>query len=133
MPGHSVSVEADSESLNGTFRFQRLLPVSDASAKIQIFDSEEMPELPETAGGAPVMILWEDGEFDTRRNKAGPLWPWESSLLSGYHFHITGLEADGTVHFVIHPFGRQEEAHRMRLQPGQTEQLDSVYLRNKIR
>ncbi|TVR26938.1 MAG: hypothetical protein EA390_14335, partial [Balneolaceae bacterium] len=128
MPGHSVSVAAD--SVNVLFRFQRLLPVPDAFARIQIFNSEEMPELPETAGGGPVMILWGDGEFDTRRNKAGPLWPWDSSPLSGYHFHITGLDADGTVHFVIHPFGRREEAQWMRLQPGQTEQLDSIYLRN---
>ncbi len=128
MPGHSVSVAAD--SVNVHFRFQRLTPVPDVSARIQIFNSEEMPELPETAGGAPVMILWGDGEFDTRRNRTEPLWPWESSPLSGYHFHITELEADGTVHFVIHPFGSQEEARWMRLQPGQTEQLDSVYLRN---
>jgi hypothetical protein len=128
MPGHSVSVAAD--SVNVLFRFQRLLPVADASVRIQIFDSEKMPELPESAGGAPVKILWGDGEFDTRRNKAGPLWPWERAILGGYEIHITALEADGTVHFVIHPFGRPEEARRMCLQPGQTEQLDSVYLRN---
>ncbi|TVR26941.1 MAG: hypothetical protein EA390_14350 [Balneolaceae bacterium] len=64
------------------------------------------------------------------RNRTGPLWPWERAILGGYEFHITGLEADGTVHFVIHPFGSQEEARWMRLQPGQTELLDSVYLRN---
>jgi|GEM_PF-2416712 len=130
MPGHSVSVAADRESLNGNFRFQRLLPVSDVSVRIQIFNSEEMPELPETADGAPVMILWGDGEFDTRRNRAGPLWPWEMTMLTGYQFHITDLEADGTVHFVIHPIGHPEEARWMRLKPGQTEPLDSVYLRN---
>lgn len=76
------------------------------------------------------MILWGDGEFDTRRNKAGPLWPWENSPLSGYYFHITDLDSDSTVHFVIHPTVSPEEVRWMRLQPGQLKQLDSVYLRN---
>lgn len=128
MPGHSVSVAAD--SVNALFRFQKLLPLSDASVRIQIFDNEEMPELPKAAGSAPVMIYWGDGEFTTRRNLAGPLWPWEKATLAGYEFHITDLEADGTVHFVIHPFDYTEQASRIKLQPGETQQLDSLYLRN---
>ena len=128
MPGHSVSVAAD--SVIALFRFQKLLPLSDASVRIQIFDNEEMPDLPKAAGSAPVMIYWGDGEFYTRHNRAGPLWPWEKATLAGYEFHITDLEADGTVHFVIHPDGYTEQASRIKLQPGETQQLDSLYLRN---
>jgi hypothetical protein len=128
MPDHTVSVSTD--SIYASFRFQQLLPVSDVSVRIQIYNNEEMPELPQTSGGAPIMILWGDGEFDTRQNRVGPLWPWEKATLAGYEFHITDLEADGTVHFVFHPFGYPEESRWMRLQPGQVQQLDSVYLRN---
>lgn len=107
-----------------------LLPVSDAIVRIQIFESDKMPELPKVAGSAPVMIYWGDGEFTTRHNRAGPLWPWEKATLADYEFHITDLEADGTVHFVIHPFRYTEEARWIKLQPGQTQKLDSLYLRN---
>ena len=128
MPGHSVSAAID--SVNESFRFQQLLPVPDVSVRIQIFHNEAMPELPVAAGSAPVRLVWGDGEFDTRRNRTGPLWPWEKATLSGYQFHITDLEADGTLHFVIHPLGRPDEARWMRLQPGQTQQRHSVFLRN---
>ncbi len=83
-----------------------------------------MPDLPKAAGSAPIMIYWGDGEFYTRRNRAGPLWPWEKAMLAGFEFHITDLEAYGTVHFVIHPFGYTVKASRMKLQPGQTQQLE---------
>ncbi len=129
MPGHSFSVAADNESLNGAFRFQQLLPIPDVSSGIQIFDDEEMPELTQAADSAPVMIYWGDGEFDTRHNRTGPLWPWEKATLAGYQFHIIELEEDGSVHFVIHPLGRSEEARWMKLQRGQTQQLDSLYIR----
>jgi len=128
MPGHSLSVASD--SINVHFRFQKLLPIPDVTVIIQIFDHEEMPELPQAAGNAPVIILWGDGEFDTRRNRTGPLWPWEMAALAGYQFYITELEGDGTVHFVIHPLGQPEQARRMKILPGQTKQLDSLYLRN---
>lgn len=128
MPGKSVSVAA--ESVNVHFRFQQLLPVFDTSVKIQIFDNEEMPELSQAEGNAPVMIYWGDGDFDTRRNRSGPHWPWEKATLSGYQFHITELKADGTVYFVTHPLGHTERARWMKLKPGQTQKLDSLYLRN---
>ncbi|NBC01093.1 MAG: hypothetical protein GVY15_09575 [Bacteroidetes bacterium] len=128
MPGDTVSVPAD--SVDAGFHFQRLLPVPDVSVRVQVFTREEMPELRQTAGGAPVTIVWGDGAFDTRRKRAGPLWPWEKTALSGHQFYITGLEADRTVHLVMHPSGYPEEARWIRLQPGEGQQVHAVYLRN---
>ncbi len=128
MPGHSVTVAAD--SVDGAFHFKQHVPVPDVSVTIQIFDNEEMPELPEAAGNAPLRLVWGDGEFDTRHNRSGPLWPWQMTILSGYRFYIIDIEDEGTVHFVIYPTGQPDEARWTKLQPGQTKQLYSVYLRN---
>ncbi len=128
MPGHLFEVRAD--SVRSGFSAARQLPIPERSVTVQIYGSEQMPDLELSTGRAPVRIIEGDGDFDTQRRRTGPLWPWEAGMLGGFQFHITVVHDDGSVTFVMHPMGEVEAAKWVTLWPGEIKRLFSRYVRS---
>jgi len=128
MPGYQLQVRAD--SVRAGFSAPRQLPRPERSVTLQIYNSEQMPDLERATKRGPVRIVEGDGQFDTRQRRTRPLWPWEAGIVGGFEFHITEVRDDGSVTFVMHPRGEVEAGRWVTLQPGEMEQIFSRYVRS---
>ena len=114
---------------DGFFRAQRLLPVPPGHALIQITDTIGVQIEDTGMRRAPVRLVWNDGRFGPSHNDIA-LWPWSREAV-GPDFRVYLLDVDRDGNVVLHletVTGTEPDLGTFRLEPGQTIELNSLYL-----
>lgn len=139
MPGypagtvHNLAIPAS--ETGGFFEAQRHLPVPQGHALIQISDTTGLPVEDTGMHRAPVRLVWNDGRFGPSHNDI-TLWPWSRGTL-GLRYRVILLDVDdsGNVILFLESLSGPEtepgtgpDPGIIRLEPGDTIELDSVYL-----
>ena len=116
---------------DGYFQAQRFLPVPAGHALIQLSDTTGLAVDDTGIRRSPVRLVWNDGRFGPSHNDI-TLWPWSRGTV-GLRFHVFLLDVDpaGNVTLFLESLSGPEtepDPGTVRLEPGQTIDLNSVYL-----
>ncbi len=128
-PGRIHRLIVPASEADGYFEAQRHLPVPDGHALIQLSDTAGVQIEDTGMRRAPVRLVWNDGRFGPSHNDI-TLWPWSKGAV-GAKFMVYLLDVDDDGNVVLHLEGLDGGAAdpgTFRIEPGQTIDLDSVYL-----
>jgi hypothetical protein len=128
-PGMVHHLLIPASETGGYFEAQRHLPVPDGHALIQLSDTIGVQVEDTGMRRAPVRLVWNDGRFGPSHNDI-TLWPWSRGAVGpALSVYLLDLDADGNV--VLHFESLSDSAAEpgtVRLEPGQTIDLNSMYL-----
>ena len=135
MPGYPAGnthhLHIPATDMDGYFQAQRFLPVPAGHALIQLSDTTGLAVDDTGIRRSPVRLVWNDGRFGPSHNDI-TLWPWSRGTV-GLRFHVFLLDVDpaGNVTLFLESLTGPDTAAdpgTVRLEPGQTIDLNSVYL-----
>ncbi len=128
-PGRIHRLLVPASETDGYFEAQRHLPVPPGHALIQLSDTTGVQIEDQGMRRAPVRLVWNDGRFGPSHNDI-TLWPWSKGAV-GAKFMVYLLDVDNDGNVVLHLESltdTEPDPGTIRLEPGQTIDLNSLYL-----